>query len=58
MDALSSEWRSSVQYELGDRVAFKITGSLGVAAFECLQTRLSSFSPLIMMNLSTPVIIP
>jgi hypothetical protein len=43
MDALSTEWRSSVHYALGDRVAFKITGSLGLAAFECLQSRMSSF---------------
>ncbi|KAF9475004.1 hypothetical protein BDN70DRAFT_865461 [Pholiota conissans] len=39
MDALSTEWRRSVQYFAGDRVAFKLGDSLGVAAFECLQTR-------------------
>ncbi|KAF8817436.1 hypothetical protein BYT27DRAFT_7074755 [Phlegmacium glaucopus] len=38
MDALSSEWRCNARYAPGDRVAFKIPGSLGVAAFECLQT--------------------
>ncbi|KAF5338353.1 hypothetical protein D9611_012527 [Ephemerocybe angulata] len=36
MDALSSEWRVTVTYDVGDRVAFKIGDSLGVAAFECL----------------------
>lgn len=41
MNALSLEWSSSVQYAPGDRVAFKITGFLGVAAFECLQSRMS-----------------
>lgn len=43
MDALSTEWRSGVHYAAGSRVAYKITGSLGVAAFECLQSRMSSF---------------
>ncbi|KAF9006063.1 hypothetical protein BDQ17DRAFT_1352660 [Cyathus striatus] len=36
MDALSSEWREGLQYRPGDRVAFKIGDSMGVAAFECL----------------------
>jgi hypothetical protein len=45
MDALSTEWRSGVDYATGNRVAFKITGLLGVAAFECLQSRMSSFHP-------------
>jgi len=42
MDALSTEWRSGVLYATGNRVAFKITGSLGVAAFECLQSHIST----------------
>ena len=45
MDALSTEWRFGIHYATGNRVAFKITGSLGVAAFECLQARMSSFLP-------------
>ena len=43
MDPLSNEWSSGVNYASGDRVAFKITGTYGVAAFECLQSRMSSF---------------
>lgn len=43
MDALSPEWRCYRHYYPGDRVAFKIAGSLGVAAFECLQARKWSF---------------
>ncbi|KAJ2918624.1 hypothetical protein MD484_g1736, partial [Candolleomyces efflorescens] len=43
MDALSSEWRASVNYEQGDRVAYKIGDSLGVAAFECTGKHTSSF---------------
>lgn len=39
MDALSSEWRRGVQYLPGDRVAFKLGDSVGVAAFECMQAR-------------------
>lgn len=39
MDALSSEWRPSVTYLVGDRVAFKLGDSLGVAAFECTYNR-------------------
>lgn len=38
-DALSSEWKKDAYYSIGDRVAFKIGDSLGVAAFECLQAR-------------------
>ena len=40
MDALSSEWRAGARYAPGDRVAFKIPDSLGVAAFQCLETRM------------------
>jgi hypothetical protein len=39
MDALSSEWRLSLIYQVGDRVAFKLGDSLGVAAFECTHKR-------------------
>ncbi|KAF9563071.1 hypothetical protein CPC08DRAFT_686880 [Agrocybe pediades] len=54
MDALSSEWRRDVQYFVGDRVAFKLGDSLGVAAFECLVSRvyISFFSSIF---LSQPV---
>lgn len=38
-DALSSEWKKDTLYSVGERVAFKIGDSLGVAAFECLQAR-------------------
>lgn len=40
MDALSSEWRRDVQYIAGDRVAFKLGDSVGVAAFECIRARM------------------
>ncbi|KAF9054510.1 hypothetical protein BJ165DRAFT_1523035 [Panaeolus papilionaceus] len=36
MEALSSEWMRDSVYNPGDRVAFKLSDSLGVAAFECL----------------------
>ncbi|PPQ63804.1 hypothetical protein CVT24_009799 [Panaeolus cyanescens] len=45
MDALSSEWRKDSLYNVGDRVAFKLSDSLGVAAFECLVTPLMSTNP-------------
>ncbi|TFK39876.1 hypothetical protein BDQ12DRAFT_681392 [Crucibulum laeve] len=44
MDALSSEWKRDSQYLPGDRVAFKIGDSVGIAAFECLKTHVSDNS--------------
>ncbi|TEB36641.1 hypothetical protein FA13DRAFT_1075410 [Coprinellus micaceus] len=44
MDALSSEWRVSLIYQVGDRVAFKLGDSLGVAAFECTHKHTSTFT--------------
>jgi len=44
MDALSSEWRRDIQYFPGDRVAFKLGDSLGVAAFECLYAHVSTLA--------------
>ncbi|KIL69341.1 hypothetical protein M378DRAFT_69796 [Amanita muscaria Koide BX008] len=42
-EALSSEWQKNVYYSVGDRVAFKIGNSPGVAAFECVQSHCSSY---------------
>ncbi|KAM6497072.1 hypothetical protein JOM56_007545 [Amanita muscaria] len=42
-EALSSEWQKNVYYSAGDRVAFKIGNSPGVAAFECVQSHCSSY---------------
>ena len=43
MDALSNEWRRETLYRAGDRVAFKLKDSIGVAAFECITPRTSTF---------------
>jgi len=39
MDALSCEWRRDLSYITGDRVAFKLGDTIGVAAFECIKAR-------------------